>query len=198
MQFRGGYQSRTLMEVGDFDWGFDRWDFHRWLSDRFQVHGASPIADTSIVSSFFVSEERAFFEYFDLLDEFLLSRDASPAQVSSSSYPSISFAELVREIRRRPAMYIGCPTFLGCCASLMGDTRAYSDLGLHPDRGRELFQEFQEWVELTKNRSAQFRHWYKIVEFWSIGDHAAYRLFWDWLDQFAAQVGSPDIFKPLE
>lgn len=196
MLFRAGYQSRMQEELGSFHWGFDRWGFHRWLSDKFQVQDTSPIADTSIVSSFFVSEERAFYEYFDLLDDYLSSDDASPAQVSSSNHPSVSFAELVKEIRRRPGMYIGGPTFLGCCAFLMGDARAYSDLELQPDRERKLFQEFQEWVELTKNRSARFRHWYKIVEFWSFGDHAAYRLFWDWLDEFAAEAGSQDIFKP--
>jgi hypothetical protein len=187
-----------LMERGHFDWGFDRFDFHRWLTVRFQVQDAQAIADTSIVSSFFVSEERAFNEYFDLLDEYLASSPASFAQGASSPYPSQPFAELVREIRRRPAMYIGCATFLGCSANLMGDARAFSDLGLHPDRERELFQQFQVWVELTKNRSAPFRHWFKIVEFWSVGDHSAYRLFWDWLDQFAAREGSPDIFKPSE
>jgi hypothetical protein len=198
MQFRSGYQNRIRMEGGHVDWGFDRLDFHRWLTVRFEVQDAQAIADTSIVSSFFISEERAFNEYFDLLDEYLASGPKIPAQESSFPYPSQPFAELVREIRRRPAMYIGCPTFLGCSASLMGDAHAFSDLGLHPDRERKLFQEFQEWVELTKNRSGQFRHWFKIVEFWSVGDHSAYRLFWHWLDQFASQKGSPDIFKPPE
>jgi len=198
MQFRGGYQRRMQMELGHFDWGFDRSDFERWLSTKFGVEYPSPIADTSIVSSFFASEEHAFHEYFDLLDEYLSTGDASPAQLRPSSYPSQTFAEFLREIRRRPGMYIGCETFQGCCASLMGDARAYSDLRLQPDRERKLFQEFQEWVERVKNRSSRFRHWHKIVEFWSMGDNAAYRLFWDWLDEFAGQVGSPDIFKPSE
>ncbi|MFC5863823.1 hypothetical protein ACFPT7_16060 [Acidicapsa dinghuensis] len=195
MHFYGGYRHRRLEDQGSFAPAFDRMDFHRWLCDRFQILYASPIADVSIVSSFFLSEETAFYKYFDLLEEYLRSQEAKSPDVYVFSGEKEGFAGLVRGARKCPAMYIGSQTFLGFCSMLMGDIFATVEMGSDFDAGQLLFIKFQKWVEATKNHSEQFRHWFKIVNFWSIDDHSAYTLFCAWLDEFSKEAGNPDIFR---
>jgi hypothetical protein len=199
--FKQGYSGRMLMEKGEFCWGYSSSRFHESISKHFCLKERLTLADTTIVASFFLSEEEAFRCYFKLLEEFLSSADPADAETFTSKMGSMGFAELIREIRKLPAMWIGYATFLGCCAHLMGDERAFADLGLAPDYERTLFADFKNWVESEKSGSTQFRPWFKVIEFWSIGDcgHSsggAYSLFFKWLDSFAEMQGHPGLFRP--
>jgi len=112
------------MEGKPHDWQFDRKEFWEWLTSRFQLHGADNIGDTTIVSSGSVSEVDAFYNYFALLDEFL--QQVPPrSQPDNPASKRRNFVETLRAIRERPAMYLGGPTFFGCCSYLMGDELAY-------------------------------------------------------------------------
>lgn len=54
------------------------------------------------------------------------------------------FAEMMKAIRQRPAMYLGNATFLGFSSYLMGDERAQLDSGFAGDEGRAVFRDFQK------------------------------------------------------
>jgi hypothetical protein len=199
MHFRGGYFHRLKMEGQNVNWQYDRRDFHKWLCGRFQLQFAEPVADTALVASFSSSEEDAFRKYFALLEEYLGSEE-SVEQSSSIGLEKMNFARTLKAIRQRPGLYIGYPTFLGCCSYLRGDEQAHQDLELTSDEGQEIFRNFQEWVEQEKNQAGQKRPWFKIIEFWSGGidcghtASGAWSLFWKWLDQYTKLVGKEQLF----
>jgi hypothetical protein len=193
-----GYSSRSSMEGQPHDWQYDRDEFHDWLATRFQLMSAQALAGTSIVASFAYGEADAFSSYFALLKEFL-SLGPKRLRTPSETLDRKDFIEMMKSIRRRPAMYIGSASFLGCCSYLMGDERAYQDLGLSGDEGRDVFRSFQQWIENEKNRSGIHRPWFKVVQFWSggvdCGENAgAYKLFLSWLDEYVKKVGRPGLF----
>lgn len=197
--FRSGYSQRFAMEGRSMNWQYDRRSFHRWLCRRFELQFAEPIADTTIVASFSISEEDAFHKYFALLEECLRSEDRGE-QSSSIDLEKMNFAQTVKAIRQRPGLHIGYPTFLGCCSYLRGDEHASQDLRLPPDEGREIFRGFQEWVEREKNQAGQKRPWIKVIEFWGGGidcghtTSGAWSLFWKWFDQYTKLIGKEQLF----
>jgi hypothetical protein len=198
MHFRNGFSIRCMMEGKPHDWQFDRKEFWEWLTSRFQLHGADSIGDTTIVSSFSASDVDAFHNYFALLDEFL--RKVPPRnQPDNPASKRMNFVETLRAIRERPAMYLGGPTFFGCCSYLMGDELAYRELQLPMDEGRVVFDGFKQWVETEKNRALP-RSWFKVISFWSMADcghtkSGAFSVFYEWLDEYASERGEPEVFR---
>jgi hypothetical protein len=187
-----------MMEGKPHDWQFDRKEFWEWLASRFQLRGADSIGDTTIVSSFSASDVDASYSYFALLDEFL--RLVPPrSQPDNLASKRMNFVETLRTIRERPAMYLGGPTFFGCCSYLMGDELAYRELQLPLDESRVVFDGFKQWVETEKNRALP-RPWFKVISFRSMGDcghtkSGAFSLFYEWLDQYASEMGEPEVFR---
>jgi hypothetical protein len=202
LAFRSGYLYRAEIEGHRLDPGFEGLRFHTWLCDYFQIRGHPTVADTSIVSSFSSTEDAAFVRYFDLLDEFLaggvVGDDVSLPRPSRKETGRTNFCELLRQIRRRPPMYFGSCSFNGLRAYLMGDEHAYRDLKLPGDEGRELFKDFQHWIESEKNNSSQFRPWYRVIEFYGFHDSAALDLFFAWFDRYAVTIGKPGFFAVEE
>lgn len=197
--FLVGYTFRSGVEDRPLNLGFDGHEFQRWLLAHFQMPSGRAIADTTIVNSFFFSEQAAFKEYFALLDEFL----RSSSQAISPPTPQIekmSFLETLRKIRKQPALYLGHATFLGCCSYLMGDEHAWLDIGLSLDEERSVFRGFKEWIESEKNRSSCRRSWFKVIQFWSGGidcggDYSGgFYLFYKWLDEFSQVIGRDGLF----
>jgi len=198
--FRLGYLLRAGMEGQPLNLGFDGHKFHHWLRAHFQLKGGRAIADTTIVASFSSSEDGAFKEYFNLLEEFLETGG------EEKTYPprpteKLTFVETVRRMRKQPALYIGWVTFLGCSSFLMGDERCSQDLDLPFDEGRKIFRDFQKWVESEQNDSSQHRPWFKVIQFWSGGCDSgserlgAFSLFYTWLDQFCRTIGKDGLFS---
>ena len=161
------------------------------------------IADIAIVSSFYGNESEAFDAYFALLEEFLSESHLPESKIEWQMGKKI-FVSIVKAIREKPPLYLGHATFLGLSSYLMGDDRAYEDLGLAADEGRETFRAFREWVETDKNRLGLKRPWFKIIEFWSGGidcghtDGGAFTLFFSWLDRYTKQIDKPNLFVPKE
>lgn len=197
--FQAGYATRSLMEGQPHDWGIDRHEFHEWLCERFQLHGAAAIGDTHIVSSYSLDEADAFRNYFALVEEFLSSGHRRKPDLRTPSQRQ-DFVGVIKAIRERPALYLGHATFRGCCAYLFGDERAYQDLGLTREDGRLFFQDFKKWVEMEKNQAAA-RPWFKVIEFWSGGidcghtPGGAFAIFFKWLDEYARSVGKKGSFS---
>ena len=199
MHFREGYSARCAMEGQRHDWGYDRFEFHEWLCQRFQIKGAAAIGESNIVSSYSLDEADAFHNYFAFVEEFLAG--SSARQLRSEGVQKKDFIETVKTIRERPAMYLGHATFRGCCSYLMGDERAYRDLELLPDDGRQLFRNFIQWIETEKNRAGMPRQWFKVIEFWSGGidcghtQGGAFVLFFKWLDEYAKLIGKEGLLS---
>lgn len=199
--FRNGYLRQAAMEGRYLDLGFDGRQFHRWVCARFEQKSAHAIAATTLVSSFSFSEVSAFKEYFDLLNEFLQTGACERAQ-QNFQIEKMPLFQTLRDIRQKPALYIGHQTFLGCCSYLMGLERCCLDLELPISEDRAFFGEFQKWVESEKSRSAQIRPWFKVIQFWSGGidwgrgeKSGAFWLFFYWLDQFAEMSSKEGLFQ---
>jgi hypothetical protein len=188
------------MEGRNVDLGYDGREFHRWICARFQQNSADAIAETTIVASFYFSEASSFNEYFNLLEEFLQS---GPCEVTQGKFQmeKLTLFQTLRDIREKPALYVGHGTFLCCCSYLMGQERCCQDLGLPIDEDRAFFVEFQKWVESEKSRSAHPRRWFKVIQFWSggiewgSGKSGAFNLFFAWLDQFSEVSGKAGLFS---
>jgi hypothetical protein len=175
------------------DFAFDWQKYHRWLLSRFQVLVGRAIADTTLVASFSYSEEGAFQEYFNLLDEFLRS-GSEPSAYPTGQTEKVSVLEMVGRMRRQSGPYSGIGTFLATCSYLMGDEHACQACGLLIDDDRRIFHEFQTWIESEKNRSGKTRPWFKIIQFWSAGfdcgeEFGALSLFYKWLDEYFQVIG---------
>ncbi len=188
------------MEGRPIDWQYDGKKFHNWLCARYRVEGARPLADTTIVRSFSASETDAFEKFFALLDEFQSEADPGE-QVTGTPNEKMNFAQLLAAIRKRPAPYVLYETFTGCCAFIMGDELAYREIGLPPDEGREVFHSFQQWVVQEHNSAAEWRPWFRIIEFRSFGidcgysTRGAWNIFWTWLDQYTERIGKGHLFR---
>jgi hypothetical protein len=197
LPFRSGYFYGLKIEGHDSTFPCHR-GYHHWLCERFELDHAEAIADTEIVLSFTANEEEAFYRYFELLEEFLLTADPAEnppsAQMRSNEVGTPDFSELLRQIRRRPGMYGGSDSFASCRAFLMGDERAYDDFKLSGDEGRVIFRDFQRWVEDKKSYSALFRPWHKLIEFYGMSDRGRLTLFFAWLDEYAKTIGKTDLF----
>jgi hypothetical protein len=197
--FRSGYGFRCAMEGSPYDREFDRVGFWDWLAERYHLKGARAIDAFTVISSFSANEAEAFHKYFELLEEFCATQ---PARVPTPEPKPdrMDFAGLLKAIRQRPAMYLGYPSFRALRAYLAGDDRAYRDLQLSEDEGRNLIRGFSDWIEGEKN-NALARPWFKVIEFWSGGmdcghdpKAGAFSLFFRWLDAYAANVGRPEFF----
>jgi hypothetical protein len=130
----------------------------------------------------------------DLLPAIMGSRDAEPPAVKS-------LIDIIRHPQKKlPGNYLEVRTFRGFCAYLMGDCRAYEDLQLVPDDQRLALKAFERWVESNKNRASP-RPWHRVILYSSqfrdcnTCSGSAFSLFCDWLDEYAAEIGKPDLFQ---
>jgi hypothetical protein len=199
--FKDGYSWRHSLEGMIFDWGLNGREFHRWLCGRFRQSYAESIADITIVSSHSTNEVDAFQRYFSLLNEYIDEGQPVEKPIKWDGEPA-DFAGVIKAIRDKPALYIGSASFLCCSAYLMGDERAFLDLQLSGEKSREVFREFQTWVETEKSHSETYRPWFKVIEFWSGGldssSHprfGAFSLFFSWLDEYSENIGKPGLFR---
>lgn len=163
------------------------------------MQGADALNDVSTVSSFAANDVDAFYAYFVLLDEFLRLTPARK-QTTSGALETRSFADIMRALRERPALYIGGPSFRACYSYLMGDERAHRDLQLTSDDGRRVFEDFKSWVEKEKNRALP-RPWFKVISFWSMGvdcghtEGGAFSVLFKWLAEYTTKIGRPELFR---
>jgi hypothetical protein len=202
--FRQGYVFRYYMEGHSLEDDVDDQAFDSWIRARFGVSRAF-FNNISIVRSFAANDAEAFHDYFALRDEFL--RTANTHEKPAKKPPTVermNQIDLLKKIRERPALYLGTASFRSCSWFLMGEERAYSDLGLPVGEDRKIFSEFKEWVEQIKNNAGRPRPWHVIVSYYGTGCDCgntvtgAFTLFYRWLDKFAATRGQPSLFKVAE
>jgi len=92
-----------------------------------------------------------------------------------------SVFELLADIRKRPAMYLGKPSIHHLNCFLGGWLhRNYDGVA-----DAELFGEFATWVE-KRYKMTSTQGWAKIIEFWSVDEIQALERFYELLDEFQA------------
>jgi hypothetical protein len=131
----------------------------------------------------------------DLLPTLTKSAAATPPEVKG-------LIDIIRPDpnKKLPGNRLEVRTFSGFCAYLMGDFRACHDLQLVPDEQRIGSKKFERWVESEKNRAAP-RPWHRVILYRSqfrncnICKGGTFSLFCDWLDEFAMEIGKPDLFR---
>jgi hypothetical protein len=92
--------------------------------------------------------------------------------------------ELLREMRSRPALYIGSDSIIKLASFLRGYSYA---LDKHfPTKKCRFLESFREWVARRFSVTIS-QSWENIILFQSVDEKEAMRLFWGLLDEYLAQ-----------
>jgi len=195
--FRQGYAMRYAMEchLRDDDFGGSLWEFEFWLRNKYGIERDS-CSVYRIINSFSRNDVEALENFFALRDEFLQTvEEDSQDNRQEVHFERHDLIHILKGVRERPAMYFGNTHFRNFYLMMLGDERAFSDLGLAPGNDRKLWAEFKNWVEKTENNAQISRPWHKIVSYWGGSGESALELFYKWLDRFAATIGQPELFQ---
>src|SRR5215469_797944 len=205
--FLSAYYTRLLNEglASELNSVFKR--FEVWLGHHFEILVQSNSV-YEIADSYSNGPEDALRNFYALFEQFqvdsAIPRIVSGAETESLSTklrsPKVDLAELLREIRKRPHLYIGYPHLAGVHAYLTGHQRAGSDLRLPQTRDEGVYEDFKRWVERDRFPRGRPRPWFKLIRFHSAHDcgstrGSAYSVFFELLDQFAEKMGSPALFQ---
>jgi hypothetical protein len=202
-KFHTGYWLRCSLEGRRLEDDVDNQEFDLCVRRRFGVDRAYFNLMT-IIGSFAANDAEAFHDYFSLRDEFL---STAPSEVNATqtliAIEHLNLVQLLKKIRERPPLYLGDTCFRSLYLTLMGDERAFLDLGLPQGDDRRIFSEFKSWVEREKNEAGRPRPWHVIISYYGIGGDCghtklgALTLSYEWLDEFASEIGQPDLFQVL-
>lgn len=198
--FLNGYSWRIYMEGMDSGMRYLYPNFQRWLEDRYKLRPTSNSV-FSIVDSISDGPESALDNFYKLFEEFQnengLSQLSIPQDVTKIQRMDI--CELLRMIRKKPAMYIGYPHFSGLNAYLAGHIRAGNDLGFQKTPDEMLFETFTQWIENNWSSGTDQRPWFKKIRFVSSHDFGfspagTFSIFYELLDEYAIKIGKQRIF----
>jgi hypothetical protein len=93
--------------------------------------------------------------------------------------------DLLNEIRRRPAMYIGCNSVVRLAFFLRGYCYA---LNQHCAMKNDQFlQGFRDWIA-NKYSVKSSQGWESIIQFYSAGEEDGMQRFWMLFDEYLAQL----------
>ncbi len=98
----------------------------------------------------------------------------------------IGFYELIRKIRKRPALYLGKPSIDHLQVFLDGYTFARRELGVPLSQEEEYFEKFQEWIE-SKYNLPDTQSWMKIILFYSADERDALERFFNLFEEFIGE-----------
>jgi hypothetical protein len=176
--------------------------FQVWLDDHFSVRAGSRSV-FHVVDSYSSGPEGALWNFYALFEQFQKAVAPTPIEnrISMAGIPKVDLSQMLRSIRERPALYVGYPHFSGVHTYLAGHRRAGKDLGLPRTLDEKLFDEFKLWIEKEKLNGGKPRPWFKLVGFCSFHDcgglssRSTYSVFFELLDEFAAKIGQPSLFK---
>lgn len=90
--------------------------------------------------------------------------------------------ELLKNIKKRPAMYIGTKSIMNLKVFLDGVFYAAAYLD-EQDESPRFLQGFQEWIQIQYDISSS-HHWSSILNFFSADEAEAFDLFYKRLDDF--------------
>jgi hypothetical protein len=186
-EFLTGYVGRVSREGIQTRSGWFREGFSRWLGERFGDNDRV-FSPYRVVASYSNGSADALDRYIELFHEFADSvagvEETCSADALPPSVERLGLCELLRWVRKRPALYLIYPHFSGLHALISGYRYGGIDLGL---------------AETEKFSSRNPRPWFRLINLHSFhdggsSDGGAYHLFFSLLDEFATKIGRPGLF----
>ena len=95
----------------------------------------------------------------------------------------VDLYDLIRNIQKRPAMYLGGTSISNLRTFLAGYCFARRQLGIPQSQQEQQFSKFQAWIQHKFNLPAD-RTWDRIILFLSQDEHAALDQFFKLFDEF--------------
>ncbi|MCU0565737.1 MAG: hypothetical protein MUF49_03975 [Oculatellaceae cyanobacterium Prado106] len=109
----------------------------------------------------------------------------------------VEFYDLIHNIEKRPALYLGQPTITHLGTFLAGYNFARRQLGIPQTEQEQRFSEFQEWIEQKfKVRSSQ--SWEKIILFYSQDEFSALKFFFTLFHEFSQEAVKETVQATVE
>jgi hypothetical protein len=91
--------------------------------------------------------------------------------------------DLIRNIEKRPAMYLGQPSVTHLAVFLSGYSFARRQLNIAQSEQEKQFSEFQDWIQQKFNVNAS-QSWDKIILFFAQDEQSALAQFFVLLHEF--------------
>ena len=171
-------------------------DFDEWLRLLFATgwHGNAE----SIISLYADDDAHAVKMHFQLFDDFVVgsstaeARDRIPLRRSirgsTEHWPRHNLSDLLRELRKSPAMYVGQRSLIRVMAFIRGFIAAQSEMGLI--EGQTMRADLDAWVRKRFSMHAEHDA-ESVITFHSMEDHRALPAFWTLYDEFLEQRTAP-------
>lgn len=106
--------------------------------------------------------------------------------------------DLISNIKKRPAMYLGEPSVTHLGVFLSGYNFARRQLGIPQTEQEQQFSVFQEWIQ-RKFKVSSSQSWDKILLFFAQDETSALEQFFALFDEFSQEVVdlSSEIHAPI-
>jgi hypothetical protein len=106
--------------------------------------------------------------------------------------------DLIGNIKKRPAMYLGEPSVTHLGVFLSGYSFARRQLGIPQTEQEQLFSEFQGWIQ-RKFKVSSSQSWEKILLFFAQDEASALEQFFALFDEFSQEVAGldSDVHAPI-
>jgi hypothetical protein len=99
--------------------------------------------------------------------------------------------DLIGNIKKRPAMYLGQPSVTHLGVFLAGYSFARRQLGIPQTEQEQQFSEFQGWIQ-RKFKVSSSQSWDMILLFFSQDEQCALEQFFTLFDEFSQEIGRLD------
>ncbi len=96
----------------------------------------------------------------------------------------IDLYDLIRNIQKRPAMYLGQPSITNFQSFLAGYLFARHQLGKPDTEQEKHFAKFEPWIQ-QKFKITSSQSWDKIILFFSQDEHQALERFFELFNEFS-------------
>lgn len=101
----------------------------------------------------------------------------------------VDLYDLISNIRKRPAMYLGRTSISNLRTFLAGYCFARRQMGIPQTKQEQKFSEFQTWIQQKFNLTSN-QTWDQIILFFSQDEHTALEQFFKLFDEFTQIDGS--------
>ena len=170
-------------------------NFQSWLEGKYNIQLCK--SWSNIILLYSENEEEAFYQFIRFKEEYVAKTQSSFLETTMPKAASNikELFEVISEIKKRPAMFLGEPSFELCAAYLDGYIKAREDSGKTESEEEKLFSEFKKQIEREKLITTG-PSWKKIVQFYADSDgsesqYGALAIFFKWLDFFLVSADSP-------
>ncbi len=188
--FLMGYLSTRSEIVSDRE-GKELDGFQNWIQAREKTNLS--LSWANIILRRHLVENCAFFEFFELFEQFLKEKDSReiPNENEDNSHlisqPSNrrprTLYEFLEWIKHRPGMYLGYSSITRLEMILRGYDLARRELGIPLDEQEREFASFQSWIQ-NKYEIKSGQSWGKIILFFSIDEHEAFTKFFELFEEY--------------